>query len=615
MRKSICYCEPKTAIAGEKNTWRFVFTSSVDLTKGTNLVFDLLTRGHKEDWQLPEANSKKKGNIIWGYARKKNISAKQITENRFLFILPFDLKTGEPFTIFMGTENKNVAEYGNRCQLTTQRKREFFLYIDPKGKGQYQEPEIFHIDVRGNVLQNIKIITPSIVSKNKRFDIFIRFEDEYGNLTSNAPEGTLVDLTYENLRESLKWKLFVPETGFLALPNLYFNEPGIYRINLKCNKGKLEFCSSPIKCFDNFDYNLYWGTFHDVIGKGNDNNIEQILRHFRDEQALNFYASSNWEGEEETSQDAWKNINLQIAEFNEEERFIAFCGFQWQGVAQEEGLRNLIHLKDNKPILRKKDVKSNNLKKIYKTTQAKDLLSIPQLTTYAPCSFDFKDFNPDFERVVEIYSSFGSSECTVKEGNIKPIVRGKQEFAEGTILHALMKNCRFGFIAGGLDNRYKTLQSQYTPGLTAIMAKEQTRDSIMEAISNRYCYATTGEKIILGFNIAQMPMGSQMDTTKKPGLLYNRHITGFVIGTDIIETIDIIRNGEKYKTFTPNANSFDFEFDDTTPLTKTVLKTTEDKSPFTFYYLRVIQKNNHMAWSSPIWIDLHSELKKKNKTK
>ncbi len=74
------------------------------------------------------------------------------------------------------------------------------------------------------------------MAKNKRFDITVRFEDEFGNLTNYAPEGTLVDLSYEHLRENLNWKLFVPETGFVILPNLYFNEAGIYRIRLRNQK-------------------------------------------------------------------------------------------------------------------------------------------------------------------------------------------------------------------------------------------------------------------------------------------------------------------------------------------------------------------------------------------
>ncbi len=171
----------------------------------------------------------------------------------FEFTLPLEIKAGEILDIILDS---------SQAQLTTQRRRPFHLYIDPKGKGDYKDPEIFTIDVRGNVLKNIRIITPSWVSKNRRFDIIVRFEDAFGNLTNNAPEVTLIELSYEHLRENLNWKLFVPETGFIVLPNLYFNETGVYRIQLKSSSSDEIFYSSPIKCFAETDFSLYWGTLH-----------------------------------------------------------------------------------------------------------------------------------------------------------------------------------------------------------------------------------------------------------------------------------------------------------------------------------------------------------------
>jgi len=35
-----------------------------------------------------------------------------------------------------------------------------------------------------------------------------------------------------------------------------------------------------------------------------------------------------------------------------------------------------------------------------------------------------------------------------------------------------------------------------------------------------------------------------------------------------------------------------------------VLTTGKEESPFAYYYLRVLQKDGHMAWSSPIWVDM-----------
>ena len=36
-----------------------------------------------------------------------------------------------------------------------------------------------------------------MVTKNQRFDVIVRFEDAFGNLTGNAPEGTLIEFSYE----------------------------------------------------------------------------------------------------------------------------------------------------------------------------------------------------------------------------------------------------------------------------------------------------------------------------------------------------------------------------------------------------------------------------------
>lgn len=621
MRRSICYCEPSYALAGDTGNWKFIYTTANHLPKGTKLRFDLASQGSPLEWQIPQTNPKEKSNLIWAEISGKQIQATEVEHPNqkipsFEFSLPSELKPGESVSIHLGTPEKEAAKKGNACQKSVQRKRPFNLYIDPKGKGDYKEPEVFHLDVRGNRLNALRVIAPSLVSRNKRFDVIVRFEDIYGNLTSNAPEGTLIDLSYEHLRENLNWKLFVPETGFIALPNLYFNEAGIYKIQLKNLLSKETFFSPPIKCLPEGGLSLFWGMLHgesDRFDSGE--NIEAFLRHARDEKALQYIAASCFESEEETPNDVWKAIVQQVAEFNEDDRFVAFLGFQWQGEPKEEGLRHFIYSKDSKPILRKKDSKNSCLKKIYKTNSPKELISIPTFTMGKPTCYDFADFNPDFEKVAEIYNSWGSSECLAKEDNQRPIQGGKQginEAAEGSLIRALNSGCRFGFVAGGHDDRgcyselYETDQVQYSPGLTAILAKEHNRSSLMEALHARSCYATTGEKIIIGLEIAAQGMGSELDTKSRPGLEFNRHITGYAIGTCPIEEISLIRNGKVFRTFELKEEKFEFAIDDTDLLSQLVLEGREDRSPFIYYYMRVVQTNGHIAWSSPIWVDLNA---------
>src|SRR5437870_564055 len=94
MRRSICYCEPTTAAAGEVNTWKFIYTSAVSLPKNTKLKFDLMSKGRDIDWEIPDANLKKTRNVIYAHTENgKVIQAKEVEipdsfAPQYEFILP-----------------------------------------------------------------------------------------------------------------------------------------------------------------------------------------------------------------------------------------------------------------------------------------------------------------------------------------------------------------------------------------------------------------------------------------------------------------------------------------------------------------------------------------------
>ena len=622
MRRSICYCEPNHALAGEVNTWKFIYTTATALPKGTLLKFDVASDGRAIDWELPDASPKASGNSIYALMENgKTLPAKEIETKeipQYEFTLPAKLSTGESIAIIMGAPKgkKTTEKTGNAAQCMAQRRRTFQLAIDTTGKGHYDEPEIFSMDIRGNVLSNIRIITPSVITRNKRFDVTVRFEDEFGNLTNNTNEETLIELSYEHQRENLNWKLFVPETGFITLPNLYFNEEGVYTIHLKNSVTGETFKAPPIKCFNEAMPQILWGLLHGESERFDSaENIESCLRYFRDDRSLNFYSTSHFENNEETPADVWKLAIQNIAEFDEVERFTTFLGFQWVGDPNKEGVRQILFAKENKQLLRKKEPKGSSLKKIYKSSNPKELISIPIMTMADGYAFNFNNFNPEFERVVEIYNAWGSSECTTKQGNSFPIKpsgkKGVKAVNEGAIQKALSANCRFGFVAGGLDDRnfynnfFESDQLQYSPGLTAIIVEEQSRPALFDALYRRSCYATTGARILVGLNISGTPIGGEVSTANKPGLAINRHISGYAAGTCSLKKIEIIRNGSVIKCYTPKESyHFDFTYDDMDNLELQLLKPSGNKEPpFAYYYLRVTQDDGHTAWSSPIWID------------
>jgi len=628
MRRSVCYTEPSQVLAGSVGTWNFLYTTASDLPKGTKLKFDLSSDGRPMDWEYPSADPDAKENAIYALLESgKTLYPVELQDKRQLFptyefTLPEKIEMGKTIAIVIGTPKgkKETKESGNKAQTIAERRRAFYLYIDTSGKGKYGDPELFTVDIRGNALQNIRALTPSFVVKNRRFDVVIRFEDEFNNVTGNAPDDTLIELSYENIRENLNWKIFVPETGFISLPNLYFNEAGIYTIQLKNLSTGEVFYAPPIKCFNEREEQLFWGLLHGESERiDSAENIEGCLRHFRDEKALNFYGISSFEDIEETSNEIWKLCLTQATEFDESDRFTTFLGFQWTGDDKTEGHRIIVYSKEGKQLQRKKESKSSSLKKMYKNALPKDFISIPSFTMASGYSYDFNDWNPEFERVAEIYNSWGCSETTEKNGNLLPIApegnKGIKEDPTGSLIEALKKGCRFGFVAGGLDDRgiysnlYESEQVQYHPGLTAIITKEHNRNSLFEALYARRCYATTGARIIIDYNIALVPMGGEISTEEKPGLLVNRNISGSIAGTSDLERVEILRNGEVLHEIVPESGyHIDFDYDDMVPLQDVTLKD-PSKKEFVFYYVRAFQKDGHIAWGSPIWIDYDKESK------
>ncbi|MBA3604235.1 MAG: DUF3604 domain-containing protein, partial [Parachlamydiaceae bacterium] len=390
MRRSICYCSPSSTLAGKINTWKFIYTPSVNLPKGSKLTFDMGSSGRDIDWEVPTTDLAKPSNVIFAKLENgKVLQAKEVDvagsyTPQFEFTLAAEITAGSSFTIFVGSPKEGpglASKHGTKAQTMAQRRRTFTLNIEVASKGKakpkMEEPEVFTMDVRGGELNRIIVLTPSFVVRNRRFDVTVRFEDQYGNLTSETDQNTLIELSYEHLRENLNWKLFVPETGFISLPNLYFNDPGVYTIKLYNTLTKQSFNSPPIKCFSEANKSLFWGLLHGESERiDSTENIESCLRYFRDDKSENFFASSPFESAEETPLEIWKLICQHITEFDEANRFTAFVGFQWQGESPKEGIRQILYAKENRQLLRKKDVKYSTLDKIYKSFAPKDLISI-----------------------------------------------------------------------------------------------------------------------------------------------------------------------------------------------------------------------------------------------
>jgi hypothetical protein len=118
-----------------------------------------------------------------------------------------------------------------------------------------------------------------------------------------------------------------------------------------------------------------------------------------------------------------------------------------------------------------------------------------------------------------------------------------------------------------------------------VFCKDFSREGIIEAMDNRRTIAAT-DKIYLNFTCNGEPLGSFIKTEKAPKLWFK------VDGTGPFKRITIVRNEKDWKHF----NEFVGQIFEKTISDEEMLEG-ENR-----YYIRVIQRDGNMAWSSPVWV-------------
>ena len=239
------------------------------------------------------------------------------------------------------------------------------------------------------------------------------------------------------------------------------------------------------------------------------------------------------------------------------------------------------------------------------------------------------------EPLMEIYSEHGFCEVTSHSYFSNPInfSSNKNQYAQ----HALYIGKKFGFVAssGGYASRPGYYTGENSPktggmspqiqtedgdlisnrGVTALLVENSSRSSIVDALKNRSCYATTGAKIYLNvtatYGSESGSMGETLgvlekNTNNKPTESIIINIDTIADRSNIRETV-IFRATIDEKEFFPvyrvlggTTGRETISFEDT-EMADTVIYDASGKE--ICYYVRVEQDNGHFAWASPIWFN------------
>ena len=194
---------------------------------------------------------------------------------------------------------------------------------------------------------------------------------------------------------------------------------------------------------------------------------------------------------------------------------------------------------------------------------------------------DEEGHDPEGQPVWEICSCHGCYE------SFAHVLGQRGDLRDQMVDAVLQRGLRFGFIAcsdgHGLlwHHGVGRKRDPFRTGLTAVQARDNTREAILSAIRERRCYATSGARILLDLRAADAPMGSEL-ATEGPV-----QVQAVVHGTADIERLELVGRAGPLASTPGDGRHAEIS-----------AQVADD-----YVYARVTQADGEMAWSSPVFFD------------
>jgi hypothetical protein len=199
---------------------------------------------------------------------------------------------------------------------------------------------------------------------------------------------------------------------------------------------------------------------------------------------------------------------------------------------------------------------------------------------------DWRDNDPDLEPLVEIYQGYHAAYeyaggPRAESDNNHVTIHGPYR-PLGFWWNALDKGLLLGVQA---SSDHISTHVSYA----MLITPQVERTAIVDSMRARHAYAATSN-IVLDFE-AQEADGTkhlQGDWIQKTGPV---RLTAKILGTDLIQRVEVIHNGKFVYSAEPKTKDYNLEFADNAP-----------GPGRSYYYVRVLQLDRNLAWSSPVWV-------------
>ena len=488
----------------------------------------------------------------------------------------YALREGEVLEILLGDSRESPAVMPRYA-----RDYPFAVALDRANTGLYSRIAEFPVlRVVGGASGSYHAVAPPLQRAGKPFDLRALAIDSYGNPSSEsygAKAGSVALTSSDPSAELLvRQGTTTPDGDGSCRPiQATLNQPGVQYITVCDHSLGSSGLSNPVLVQDDHaeELNLFFGDIHGhnvhCDGSGS---ADEYYGWARDVRLLDFSALTNHmeEAKRYRIEDFWPIVRQKAAEYYDPGRFVTFLAFEW-GSWERFGDKCVYYQGGEGQWFGAHLESTDTPAKLWDRLRGKPVITIPHHSKYGGKT-DWSFHDPTLQPLVEIYSTWGSSE------------RG----GEHSVQQAWERGYKLGVIAS--SDTHTGTPGNEGGGLAAVWARKLTREDLFEALRQRRCYATTGERILLDFRLN----GRRMGEVVREEHAGKRELRVLAAGTGNLETLEILKNNAVVHSQAGSGKVIRLEWEDPAD------ERTGGREDF--YYVRVTQTDGNRAWSSPIWI-------------
>ena len=484
---------------------------------------------------------------------------------------------------------------------------EFTVAVDPDGARTARRGGFLLLDtpqptlrVIGDVPSRLHVVIPSTIQPDESFSARVTVQDKDRNTVSSFDD-TLFLTMPDGQEHTHRCK--PDDQGTFVIPNLNFPSEGAFRVSIHDENRTVVGTSNPCRSVGSSSSDrVFWGDIHvmTVISAGLDRPAD-AYRYARDIAHLDFCATTDGDHADGYYYDEeWEENRQAVRNFYEPGRFVTLLASEYHE-RQIAGDKNIYYPDDDAALLRWSDLEGEQPVALWNALAGRKALTIPHHTSTGSRDMRPWDYHhPEYQRLVEVYSVWGSSECAdcARPGFWR-------NNADNSVQQALSRGYRLGILASGDshdghpgNSEWLRLRRGYSSGLVAVSCPELTREAVFDALWNRRCYGTSGTRILLSFTLNDASMGEEVDRPEDR-IMRRLHIE--VAGTAPVRDVTVVRNSRDVYIYHGSGSNEAFEWVDEENF-ETVCLDAYDGTPFIYYYIRVVQEDGELAWSSPIWV-------------